>query len=150
ARVSGLSAFYIIFRHILPRTRGMIIVQTTVFGANAIVLESALSFLGFGTQQPQPSWGNMVSEAASQMSLNAWMLYPTGGTIALTALALGVLGDSLRDRVSGGWTQSALTRGRRRAKTGTSAAAPSDALLSVQGLSVGYRTRRQLTQVVHD
>ena len=102
----------------------MIIVQATVFGANAIVLESALSFLGFGTQQPQPSWGNMVSEAASQISLNAWMLYPTGGTIALTALALGVVGDSLRDRVSGGWTQSALTRGMRRSASRRQAADP--------------------------
>lgn len=151
AKVSGLSPLYIIFRHILPRTRGMIIVQATVFGANAIVLESALSFLGFGTQQPEPSWGNMVSEAASQMALNAWMLYPTGGTIALTALALGIIGDSVRDRLSGGWTQAALTRGRRRPAADSAIHASSTgAFLSVEGLSVGYRTRGKLTEVVHD
>ena len=151
AKVSGLSPLYIIFRHILPRTTGLIIVQATVFGANAIVLESALSFLGFGTQQPAPSWGNMVAEAATQISLNAWMLYPTGGTIAVTALALGIVGDSLRDRVSGGWTQSALTRGRRRPAEAVPAVVRTDGpLLAVEGLSVGYRVRGELRQVVHD
>jgi len=151
AKVSGLSPLYIIFRHILPRTTGMIVVQATVFGANAIVLESALSFLGFGTQQPQPSWGNMVSEAATQLSLNAWMLYPTGGVIALTALSLGIIGDSLRDSVSGGWTQSALTKGRSHPAAGAATPEPGEhPLLVVEGLSVAYRTAGRLTPVVHD
>lgn len=149
AKVSGLSPTYIIFSHILPRSFSLIIVQATVFGANAIILESALSFLGFGTQQPAPSWGNMVAEAATQISLNAWMLYPTGAIIAISALALGIVGDSLRDRVSGGWTQAALTRRRRRAVP-ESATMPSDALLSVEGLSVGYRVRGEVMEVVHD
>ena len=74
AKVSGLSPLHIIWNHIFPRTRGLIIVQATVFGATATVVESALSFLGFGTQQPEPSWGNMVSEAAGNISLNAWCL----------------------------------------------------------------------------
>lgn len=152
AKVSGLSPLYIIFRHILPRSTGLIIVQATVFGANVIVLESALSFLGFGTQQPQPSWGNMVSEAATQLSLNAWMLYPTGGVIAITALALGVVGDSLRDTVTGGWTQSALTRARPRRLDvdGAGPGGDADVLLTVNGLGVAYRSRSGLKQVVYD
>lgn len=151
AKVSGLSPLYIISRHIFPRTAGLIVVQATVFGANAIVLESALSFLGFGTQQPEPSWGNMVSEAATQISLNAWMLYPTGGIIAVTALALGLVGDSIRDRISGAWTQSAITGNlRRTADAPVGVTAPSDELLVVDGLSVAYRTREGSKEVVHD
>lgn len=150
ARVSGLSPLYIIFRHILPRTMGLIIVQATVFGANAIILESALSFLGFGTQPPTPSWGNMVADASTFIATNPGMLYPTGGMIAITALALGVAGDSLRDRVSLGWTQSALTRGRRRPAASVARADESGALLKVAGLSVGYRVGGQLSEVVHD
>ena len=151
ARVSGLSPLYIIFRHVLPRSRGLIIVQGAVFAANAIVLESALSFLGFGTQPPDPSWGNMVEEAATQISLNAWMLYPTGGTIALTALALGVLGDSLRDRVAGGWTKPKLTSNVR--KHAAVAATPGTAtshLLAVDNLSVGYNVDGSVKPVVKD
>ncbi|GGF18431.1 dipeptide/oligopeptide/nickel ABC transporter permease/ATP-binding protein [Subtercola lobariae] len=153
AKVSGLSPAYIIFRHILPRSLGLIIVQGTVFGATAIVLESALSFLGFGEQQPAPSWGNMVAEAANQIVLNPWLLYPTGAIIFLTALALGVVGDSLRDRVSGSWTQSTLTKAVRRTaydepRIRTLASAP---LLSVEGLTVAYRLRDGATKtVVHN
>lgn len=155
ARVSGLSPLYIIFQHILPRSVGLIIVQGTVFGANAIVLESALSFLGFGTQAPAPSWGNMVAEAATQISVNAWMLYPTGGMIALTALALGVVGDSLRDRVTGGWTQPKLTQNDRQRPTEVtdhilSTSSMEAPLLSVQGLDVGYREGDKVISIVKD
>ncbi|SNT47846.1 dipeptide/oligopeptide/nickel ABC transporter permease/ATP-binding protein [Rhodococcoides kyotonense] len=149
ARVSGLSPLRIIFRHILPRTIGLIVVQGTVFGANVIVLESALSFLGFGTQPPDPSWGNMVAEAAANISLNAWMLYPTGAIIALTALSVGLLGDSLRNRLTGGWTEPKLTL-----NSGALAPAsvfpqvPAEVLLAVDDLSVGYRVGEDVKPVV--
>ena len=149
ARVSGLSPLHIIRHHILPRTTGLIISQAAVFGATAIVVESALTFLGFGAQQPDPSWGNMVSEAAGYISLNAWMLYPTGATIALTALALGLIGDSLRDRVAGEWTAPKLTLGSgRKTATGGPAAANPDVMLSVTDLSIGYKTRHGVVPVV--
>src|SRR5699024_1531181 len=93
AKVAGLSDLRIIGGHVLPRVAGTVVVQAAVFGANAVVIESALSFLGFGKQPPEATWGNMVAEAADTISLNSWVLYPTGAAIALTALALGVAGD---------------------------------------------------------
>lgn len=150
AKVSGLSPLHIIRQHIFPRTIGLIIVQASVFGATAVVVESALSFLGFGTQQPAPSWGNMVSEAAGNISLNVWMLYPTGGTIALTALALGLVGDSIRDRISGRWTSPKITLGTKRpyAPEATPPLGDDRTLLSVHNLSVGYRTAEGSKPVV--
>ena len=152
ARVSGLSPLHIIRHHIFPRTTGLIIVQAAVFGATAIVVESALSFLGFGTQQPEPSWGNMVSEAAGNISLNAWMLYPTGGTIALTALSLGLIGDTLRDRVAGKWTAPKLTMrsARRRSSKQPPAAADPSEMLSVTDLNIGYKNPHGVVPVVKD
>jgi peptide/nickel transport system permease protein len=151
AKVSGLSPLYIIFRHILPRVRGLIIVQASVFGANAIVVESALSFLGFGAQPPTPTWGNMVSEAATTLSLSSWMLFPTGGTIALTALALGVIGDMLRDRVAKSWTASKLTRDPRRSTAAAeSTVTPLTSLLAVRNLHVGYHAGKDVIPIVKD
>jgi peptide/nickel transport system permease protein len=150
ARVSGLSPLHIIRHHIFPRTMGLIIVQAAVFGANATVVESALSFLGFGAQQPDPSWGNMVSEAAGNISLNAWMLYPTGGVIALTALSLGLIGDTLRDRVAGEWTAPKLTLRSGGADRGEHhrASTDPDVVLSVTDLSIGYKTPHGISTVV--
>lgn len=151
ARVSGLSPLHIIRHHIFPRTMGLIIVQAAVFGATATVVESALSFLGFGAQQPNPSWGNMVSEAAGNISLNVWMLYPTGATIALTALALGLIGDTLRDRVAGEWTAPKLTLGsgkRNEADVTHAPANTTNAMLSVNNLSIGYKTPNGVAAVV--
>jgi peptide/nickel transport system permease protein len=150
AKVSGLSPLHIIRQHILPRTLSLIIVQATVFGATAIVVESALNFLGFGTQQPAPSWGNMVSEATGNISLNAWMLYPTGGIIALTALSLGLIGDSLRDRVAGKWTAPKITLEKVLAKDKGLAnrSSENNSLLVVNDLSVGYKTTTGTKTVV--
>jgi len=155
AKVSGLSDLRIIGGHVLPRVAGTVVVQAAVFGANAVVIESALSFLGFGKQPPEATWGNMVAEAADTISLNSWVLYPTGAAIALTALALGVAGDVIRDRAATSWTTSLLTpTGRRRpdgAAPATSAPRPdseTDSLLQVRDLAAGYRTSDGLRQIV--
>jgi len=104
ARVSGLSHWQIMRRHVLPRIYGPIVVQATLAASVAVMLASGLAFLGFGVQVPAPSWGTMVAEAASQYQQQPWFLVPTGGIIALTVLSLGLLGDSLRDAVTGRWT----------------------------------------------
>jgi len=149
ARVSGLNAPWIIAKHVLPRLTGLIIVQAAVFGANAVVIESALSFLGFGEQPPHPTWGNMVAEAANNISLNSFMLYPTGGVIALTALALGVIGDTLRDRAVGSWTGSMLAVDVR--KPAAQPSGPGTALLAVRDLGAGYlQDEGSITEVVRD
>ncbi|MGN6760336.1 MAG: dipeptide/oligopeptide/nickel ABC transporter permease/ATP-binding protein [Leifsonia sp.] len=152
AQVSGLSGAHIIMRHILPRIRTLIVVQGSLFAANAVVLESAVSFLGFGRQAPEPTWGNMVSEAASQISLNPWMLYPTGGAVFLTALALGIIGDEYGAALGRSWKGSKLTPRRKvSSKAASSIPAPStSALLDVRGLEVGYQTDDGLKTIVHD
>ena len=115
ARVSGLSHWQIMRRHVLPRSYGPIAVQATLAASVAVMLASGLAFLGFGVQVPAPSWGTMVAEAASQYQQQPWFLVPAGGIIALTVLSLGLLGDALRDAVTGEWTgQSARGRPARR------------------------------------
>ncbi len=104
ARVSGLAHWQIMRRHVLPRIYGPIVVQATLAASVAVMLASGLAFLGFGVQVPAPSWGTMVAEAASQYQQQPWFLVPTGGIIALTVLSLGLLGDALRDAVTGQWT----------------------------------------------
>lgn len=150
ARVSGLSGLHIMIRHILPRIRTLIVVQGSLFAANAVVLESAVSFLGFGRQPPDPTWGNMVSEAASEISLNPWMLYPTGGAVFLTALALGVIGDELGSSVGRSWKGSKLTPARKVRGVPSAPAHQTDSLLEVRGLEVGYQTDGGLETIVHD
>ncbi len=151
AKVSGLSSFYIIFQHVLPRTRGVIIVQASVFAAIGIVVESTLRFLGFGLQPPDPSWGNMVNEAATRITVNPFMLYPAGGVIALTALSLGILGDLARDRFASGWSASKLTKDRTRSVDGALGnEMTGDVLLAVSDLDVGYHAPEGIVPIVRD
>jgi peptide/nickel transport system permease protein len=97
ARAMGASNRRIIFVHILPNALGPIIVGVTLSVANAILTESALSFLGFGIQPPTPSWGNMLSEAENQITAAPWLLWFPGLMILITALCVNFLGDGLRD-----------------------------------------------------
>jgi peptide/nickel transport system permease protein len=97
ARALGASSTRILLRHILPHAVPSIIVAATVGVANAILLESALSYLGLGIQPPQASWGNMLSNAQAYLWANPLLpLYP-GLLILLTVLAYNFLGDALRD-----------------------------------------------------
>jgi peptide/nickel transport system permease protein len=150
ARVSGLSPLYIIFQHILPRVRGLIIVQSAVFAATALVVESTLSFLGFGAQPPEPSWGGMVSEAARQISLNPFVLYAAGGVIALTSFALGILGDTLRDGLATNWAVPKLTLDPRTDRSSAPRELPAGMLLSVEHLEVGYHSGDTIVPIVKD
>ena len=97
ARAAGKGRWAITRDHVLPNIAGALIVQATISFATAILAEAALSFLGLGTQPPQPSWGRMLTEAQSEIYRN-WQLaiYP-GVAIALSVLGLNLLGDGLRD-----------------------------------------------------
>lgn len=99
ARASGAGDFRIMLRHILPNATGPIIVAATLGLANAILSESALSFLGIGVQPPQPSWGNMLTNAQdlSSMLFAPWKAFFPGLLIFITVLAFNFLGDGLRD-----------------------------------------------------
>jgi peptide/nickel transport system permease protein len=97
ARTCGKGAWSITFNHVLPNIAAVLIVQATIQFAVAILAEAALSYLGLGTQPPQPSWGRMLNEA-QQMLFQApqLALYP-GVAIALAVLGLNLMGDGLRD-----------------------------------------------------
>jgi peptide/nickel transport system permease protein len=97
ARALGNRDGRIIFRHLLPNAIAPIIVQATLDIANVIILESTLSFLGFGIQPPTASWGNMLANASSNMAIAPWVAIFPGLCILVTVLAINYLGDGLRD-----------------------------------------------------
>jgi peptide/nickel transport system permease protein len=98
ARASGASSFRIMFRHMLPNTIGPIAVNATLAVALAILTESTLSFLGFGIQPPQVSWGNMLFQSKGAVGTpTAYLIYFPGLFILVTVIAVNFLGDGLRD-----------------------------------------------------
>lgn len=97
ARMSGARNARIILRHILPNAASPIIVSATLRIGNAIITESTLSFLGFGVQPPTPTWGNMLKNAQSQMTMAPWTALFPGIAILITVLSLNYIGDGLRD-----------------------------------------------------
>lgn len=97
ARAAGKSKWAITWEHVLPNIASVLIVQATVQFAIAILAEAALSYLGLGTQPPQPSWGRMLNEAQSQMFQAPMLAVYPGVAIALAVLGLNLMGDGLRD-----------------------------------------------------
>ncbi|MEM7772726.1 MAG: ABC transporter permease [Cyanobacteria bacterium P01_E01_bin.6] len=99
ARAMGGKPFYIIVRHVLPQTASYIIISATLAVPGFIVAEAVLSLIGLGIQQPDPSWGNMLSLAtnASVLVLQPWLVWSPSILIVLTVLAFNLLGDGLRD-----------------------------------------------------
>ena len=97
ARAAGKGAFSITIEHVLPNILSVLIVQATIQFALAILAEAALSYLGLGTQPPQPSWGRMLNEAQSLLFQSPSLAVYPGAAIALAVLGLNLLGDGLRD-----------------------------------------------------
>ncbi len=97
ARACGRSKVAITFDHVLPNILAVLIVQGTIQFALAILAEAALSYLGLGTQPPQPSWGRMLNEAQTLLFEHPMHAVYPGTAIALTVLGLNLLGDGLRD-----------------------------------------------------
>ena len=97
ARACGKGMFAITMEHVLPNILSVLIVQATIRFAIAILAEAALSYLGLGTQPPQPSWGRMLSEAQTLLFQAPRLAVFPGMAIALAVLGLNLLGDGLRD-----------------------------------------------------
>lgn len=97
ARACGKGSFAITTEHVLPNIASVLIVQATIRFAIAILAEAALSYLGLGTQPPQPSWGRMLAEAQTLMFQAPMLAVYPGLAIALAVLGLNLLGDGLRD-----------------------------------------------------
>jgi len=97
ARAVGNNDARIIFRHLLPNAVAPIVVQATLDVAGVIITESTLSFLGLGIQPPTASWGNMLANAQSNLSIAWWAAVFPGLCILVTVLAINYIGDGLRD-----------------------------------------------------
>ncbi|SEB58314.1 dipeptide/oligopeptide/nickel ABC transporter permease/ATP-binding protein [Streptomyces melanosporofaciens] len=163
ARVSGLRDGQILLRHVVPRLATTILVQASLMAAAAVGVQAGLSFLGLGVQEPEPSWGGLITQASQVLDRSSWMLVPPGGVIGLTMLSLALLGDAVRDVMVQRWSVAPARHG----GTGngeppvrdegegestefggaTGQAAPSP-LLAVRGLTVAFRTGGARTAVV--
>ncbi|WP_238371724.1 ABC transporter permease [Heliomarina baculiformis] len=97
ARVSGKSATRISFEHILPNVMNLLIVQGTIQFSLGILAEAGLSYIGLGAQPPTPSWGRMLADAQTLVSIAPHIALIPGVAIILTVLGLNLMGDGLRD-----------------------------------------------------
>jgi peptide/nickel transport system permease protein len=93
----GLGTPKTILRHVLPNISAPVVVLATLWVASAIRLEASLSFLGLGTQPPQPSWGNIIRDGLGNIFGSPWPIIGAGFAITVVVLAFNVLGDALRD-----------------------------------------------------
>lgn len=97
ARVIGMKDSRIILKHLLPNAIGPVLVVATLGIGGAILIESALSYLGLGVQPPTPSWGNMLEEGKEHLTDAWWLITFPGLAIFLTVLGYNLLGEGLRD-----------------------------------------------------
>ena len=100
AEAAGASTPRILLGEVLPNIAPQLIIVATLEAASAILLESALSFLGLGVQPPLPSWGLMISEAKTYMFFSFWLIAIPGSALALLVFAVNLTGDGLRDAIS--------------------------------------------------
>jgi peptide/nickel transport system permease protein len=100
ARGLGAGNLAILARHVVPNAVGTIVVSATLAVGNAIIVESALSFLGFGVHPPTPTWGNMLMDAQATMATKPWLTLFPGLAILVVVLAVSFVGEGLGDRLS--------------------------------------------------
>ena len=97
ARIVGCTAVRLMVRHIVPNIIPLMIVLAMIEVGTLILVESAISFIGFGIQPPTPSWGNMLTNAAQYLGKAPYLIYPPGIAVFVTVLCLYLVGDGLRD-----------------------------------------------------
>lgn len=97
AIAAGVRTPLIIFRHIVPNIMAPIVVLMTLWSASSIRIEATLSFLGIGTQPPNPSWGNIIRDGLTNMFATQWPIVAGGMAITIVVLAISIIGDSVRD-----------------------------------------------------
>lgn len=99
AKVMGAKDLWIISRHLIPNAIGPVLVSATLGVGGAILIESALSFLGIGVQPPTPSWGNILMDGRSTLGVAWWLVVFPGLFILFTVLSYNILGEALRDHL---------------------------------------------------
>ena len=97
AKAGGVSTLRIIFRHIVPNLMGIVVVYVALTVPQVILVESFLSFLGLGVQEPMTSWGALVNQGARQMESSPWILLFPALFLAMTLFCFNLIGDGLRD-----------------------------------------------------
>jgi oligopeptide transport system permease protein len=97
ARAAGVRNPRIITRHVIPNVLGPVIVYVTLTVPQVILIESFLSFLGLGVQEPLTSWGVLIAEGAAQMESAPWLLIFPAAFLAITLFCFNFIGDGLRD-----------------------------------------------------
>lgn len=97
ARALGVPRLTIVRRHIVPNALGPVVVYATLTVPRIILVESFLSFLGLGVQEPMASWGVLISEGAKSIDTAPWLLLFPASCLAITLLALNFIGDGIRD-----------------------------------------------------
>ena len=148
AKVFGISPIRILARHILPRISSVILVQLAIYAGLALVVESGLAFLGFGPQPPTASWGAAVADASQVITRQPWLLVPGGGIIAITVLALGILGFAVRDASVDRWSAPPVRRRSHTEAIQTLGRPVPTALLSVRDLSISVPVGARRQDVV--
>lgn len=154
ARVAGLGHLQVLVRHILPRIAGPVVIRLALLAASALLVQAGLSFLGLGVNPPFPTWGGLVAEAYQLLQKSPWLIWPTGGTVTLTALALVILGDAVRDALEAARSPLGRRRGQASApaamdQTEDVMAQPAEgALLSVNHMSVDLPLGMGPTRIV--
>jgi peptide/nickel transport system permease protein len=93
----GVRAPFIIARHIVPNIMAPIVALMTLWVASAIRIEASLSFLGLGTQPPNPSWGNIIRDGLASLFSSPWPIVGAGAAITLVVLSFNLVGDAVRD-----------------------------------------------------
>jgi peptide/nickel transport system permease protein len=116
ARVAGASTRRIIFKHILPNAIGVIVVAVTLLLSSAILLETALSYLGFGVVPPDVSLGLLINEYQDSFTTRPWLFWYPGFFIVSIALSVNFIGDGLRDAFDPRQRRRITRRDRMRAK----------------------------------
>jgi oligopeptide/dipeptide ABC transporter ATP-binding protein len=134
AKVAGLRTPEILFRQVLPNLAGPLIVQGSVFLASAIMVESALSFLGIGLESDTPTWGAMLSNAAAHTQ-QPFLAFPSGLAIVCTVLAFNIVGVGIGDALSGK-PRAANKTNPRVQPAGPASPTNPDAVLEFQGVTV--------------
>ena len=99
AIAGGTRSMRLLVRHVLPNTLAPLIVQATFVCASAMLIESGLSFLGAGVPPEVPSWGNIIAQGRTFFQIAPWNILIPGSFLAVTVLAVNLLGDGLRDRL---------------------------------------------------
>ncbi len=99
AIAGGTKNMKLLLRHVLPNTLAPLIVQSTYVCASAMLIEAGLSFLGAGVPPEIPSWGNIIAQGRTYFQIAPWTILIPGAFLAITVLAVNLLGDGLRDRL---------------------------------------------------